>query len=361
MASVFKRKDSPFWWIRQKDIAGKWGGKSTKYRVGSPVETKRARSEASELTSNELGRVAIADPEMWDRWAPGFFKTHCTSPATRKGYLQSWSWIMSYLADRGVVCPRMLAYKDAFDYIGWRCARGAQKSTALRDLKVLRLVMRHAVRLGLASGNPCDRMGVERPAPKVKAELTDEQIGIIYDRIKHEHPWMLVAFSICLYTGCRVSEANLDMIEFDFDRGVMTFINPKGGVKRAFTTLVPARLQTVIDGATKKHARDTLTPPKTASQLFGKFFRKIGLKGVTIHCTRVTYISRLARSGVPERIARLAVNHSSEVVHRTYQRLGIDDLRQLEGAILFPSPDGDTKKETPGIAPSRRASGSQAS
>ncbi len=51
MASAFRRSKSPYWYIKQKDISGKWVMKTTKYRVDNPLETKLARSEAAQLTS----------------------------------------------------------------------------------------------------------------------------------------------------------------------------------------------------------------------------------------------------------------------------------------------------------------------
>lgn len=343
MASAYQRKDSPYWWINYKDISGKWKSKSTKYRIDNPLETKRARAEAAQATADELGDVEFKKGERWDEWVEAFLHTHCPHKATYKGYRQSWDWVRSYLAERGVAVPAQLTYTDAFDYVAWRAKRGANKggsklSTALRDLKVLRLIMRHAVRIGFATGNPCDRMGIERPAAKLKPELSDKQIMAIYKGLTNQPPWMKLAFSICLHTGCRISEANLERIDLDHLRKTLTFHNPKGGSKRAFTTILTAELQRIIEEATKEHSLADLTPPKTASQLFGKFFRKIKIKGVTIHCTRVTFISRLARSDVPERVARLAVNHSSEAVHRIYQRLRVDDLRQIENAVKFPIP-----------------------
>jgi integrase len=341
MACVYKRKGSPFWWIKRKGLSGKWERKSTSHRTDNPLETKLARAEASRDTSNELGDVGVDKSHRWDHWVDNFLSAHCRHGLTRKGYLQSWAWLRSYLAEKDITSPAELTYTDVFDYVAWRTKssakrNGAKKSTSLRDIKVLRILMRHAVRTGMAAGNPCDRLGIEKPAPKIKAELSDKQIRTIYRHISHERPWMRVAFSICLLTGCRISEANLEWIELDHTRKTLTFRNPKGGEQRAFTTILPAQLEEEIIVAQKLHPLTDLIPPKAASQLFAKFFRKIGLRGISIHCTRVTYISRLARSAVPERLARIAVNHSSEAVHRIYQRLGVEDLGPVRKALKFP-------------------------
>jgi len=343
MASVYARADSPFWWIRYKDIQGKWSAKSTKYRLDNPLETKLARAESAQLTSNELGDVGIQNREKWDCWVESFLATGCASQATLNGYRQSWQWLRSYLAEKRIIVPEQLTYQDVFDFVAWRANTGVnrqiKKSTALRDLKVLRLIMRHAVRAGFAAGNPCDGLGIRRPEPKRKRELTDSDIVAIYAALERERPWMKLAFAICLHTGCRISEAHLDAISIDFARETITFLAPKGGASRAFTTVLAPALAGIIRELTQTHPRENLRPPnpKTASQQFSKFFARNKIWNTSIHCTRVTFISRLARTAVPERVARLAVNHSSEAVHRTYQRLGIEDAQQLKGAISFPS------------------------
>jgi integrase len=364
VASIFKRKDSPYWWLRKKDITGKWVGSSTKYRVDNQLETKRARQEAAQGTADELGDVAFRETERWDHWVDRFLATHCRDAGTLRGYQQSWHWIRSYLAEKRIVVACQLTYQDVFGFIGWRAKTGRKreigKSTALRDIKVLRVNKRYAVRTGLATGNPCDRLGIRRPTPKVKRELTDEDIGKIYAGLKREDLWMTAAFALCLHTGCRIGEADLELVDLDRERGTITFKNPKGGTQRAFTTMLAPELDRVIRWVDQNGGAVAAKPPKAASQLFRKFFARNGIKGVSIHCTRVTFVSRLARSTVPERVARLAVNHSSEVVHRTYQRLGVDDLRQIEGAVTFPVMP-DTTLETPGTGPSPRKAGTRAS
>jgi hypothetical protein len=42
MASLYKRNNSPYWWIKFKDAAGKTRQKSTGYRYAVPAQTKKA-------------------------------------------------------------------------------------------------------------------------------------------------------------------------------------------------------------------------------------------------------------------------------------------------------------------------------
>jgi hypothetical protein len=51
------------------------------------------------------------------------------------------------------------------------------------------------------------------------------------------------------------------------------------------------------------------------------------------HCLRVTYVTRLAQAGVPLSLAMRLTNHSDELVHRIYQRLGVEDVRQYANVM----------------------------
>jgi hypothetical protein len=177
MASLYERKNSPYWYIRFKDTQGKWKSKPTKYRRDNPQQTKEARARCAVNTAEELSARGVTKTEKWESWIHDFLTTHCKNPVTRQGYEQSWLWLRSYFEEVGVAAPSQLTYQHAFDYIKWRMARSGNKkklkqSTALRDIKVLRLLMSHAVRSGMASGNPCLRMGIARVAPKEKEEFT---------------------------------------------------------------------------------------------------------------------------------------------------------------------------------------------
>jgi integrase len=343
MACLYERKNSPFWYIRFKDAEGKWKSKPTTYRRDNPQDTKEARARCAVNTAQELGARGVSKSEKWDGWIDDFFKTHCKNETTRNGYEQSWLWLRSYLEEVNVPAPSQLTYQHAFDYIKWRTARGGNKkkikqSTALRDIKVLRLLMSHAVRTGMASGNPCLRMGIARVAPKEKEEFTDEQIAKVYNKLpKREKDWRYIAFRIALETGCRLGETEIEFRYINFEKKTITFIDPKGG--KPYTTPLPDSLISMLLKIKKSKATHTLKLHPNASTQFSNFLRKIGLKTHSFHCSRVTFITRLARAGVPLREAMKMVNHSSEMVHKIYSRLNVDDLRPYVNKVQFPQPN----------------------
>ena len=66
MASKFKQRRSPYWYIRFKGAEDQWRKRSTKYRVDDPQETKLAGVEVDEETAREKDNAAALRPQ--DRW-----------------------------------------------------------------------------------------------------------------------------------------------------------------------------------------------------------------------------------------------------------------------------------------------------
>lgn len=342
MASLYTRRNSPYWWVRFKDTAGRWKSKSTEYRREDPQQTKQARARCAANTAQELGIRRAAPNEKWDHWVSNYLDIHCRNPLTRQGYEQSWLWLRSYLEEIAVHRPAQLTYQHAYAYIAWRMKRGGNKkkirqSTALRDIKLLRLLMTYAVRAGMAAGNPCLRMGIRREPSKEKKEFDDNQIRHIYRHLpQKEKDWRYVAFRIALETGCRLSETEIAFEDVDFARQTITFPDPKGG--RPYTVPLPDSLAPMLKKIKATGAKCTVNIDKKSSTRFSNFFLRIGLKSHSFHCTRVTFVSRLARAGVPLREAMRMVNHASETVHKIYLRLGVEDVQPWANRVKFPQP-----------------------
>ena len=60
------------------------------------------------------------------------------------------------------------------------------------------------------------------------------------------------------------------------------------------------------------------------------------LRRCSSHCTRVNFVTREAKQGVPQSKMMKLVNHASEEIHRVYQRLVVADVREELNAIKFP-------------------------
>lgn len=341
MASLYKRARSPFWWIQFKDGAGRITRRSTKQKWAIPAETKKAELERARREVSELDRARGDSAQKWEAWVPAFLKLHCDK-LTFKSYELHWRTIRIFLRSREIIYPTQLTYRHCVDFVAWRIAgdkpagvKPVVHNTALVALKVLRLVMKQAVRRGFCASNPAAAMGIRMEKCKVKPEITEQHLRVIHDSLAGEPAWMLTAFTISLYTGCRIAETRIRMDCVDLERRKIHFADPKGG--KPFTVPMRAELVPLFTRLAESGAEWTYDPQPMPSLVWCKFFKRISLSQYSFHCLRVTFISRGARAGVDERAMRRLVNHASETIHAVYQRFTTDDLRAPLDAIPLPS------------------------
>ena len=308
MASLYPKKRSPYWYIRYFDtVARKTVDKSTKFRRDDPTHHRQARALEAELTAREHEKDMHAPAERWEDWVEPFLKRHCAMPRTLERYTLAWSWVSMFLREKRIFNPSELAYNDALGYLQWRTSyrkrggRTVKLNTALNDMKVLRIVMRQAVRLGFAKANPCDRLGVAKQESKEKPELSDQDIIDIRATLKEKEKWMQISFEIAIHTGCRQSETQIALKDIDFNRKTITFARPKGGPARAFTVPLPKAIEPMLLELKNSGATLTLdSPPRMLSKTWWEFFRDdMKRPEICFHCCRVTFVTRLARAGVP--------------------------------------------------------------
>jgi len=344
MASLHKDPRSPFWQMQFIDVGGKRRVNSTGLRHDDPKQTAQARVLVAQAAASELERgerIRGGDGDAW-AWVPKFLRDHSADPDTLRNYKNRWDWIGLFLGDKRIRTPAAVNFRHGQEYIDWRTTYRKKTghtvchNTALLEVKTFSLVMQQAVRLGLCAGNPLTRLGIKKDAPEEKPEITDAEFKIILKALKHEEEWMRVSWMISMHTGCRLSETAIPMKCIDFDRGAITFPDPKGGKKRAFTVPMPTALRDLLEKLRKAGRSVTCTLPFQPSRQWQHFFRRVKLEHLTFHCLRVTFVTRLARRGVPLSAAMRLTNHSSELVHRVYQRLGVEDVRNYADEIFAP-------------------------
>ena len=117
----------------------------------------------------------------------------------------------------------------------------------------------------------------------------------------------------------------------NFDTNEITFTIKRG--TRHTTALHPA-LKPMLKRLKATGQERTFDWHGNMSRDWARLFRRIGLKGYSFHCTRVTVVTLLARSGnVSEQQAMRFIGHANEPIHRIYQRLRTSDLKACVDAV----------------------------
>ena len=340
MSSIYRKQNSPFWFIQFIDADGTRRNKSTGLRADNPGETIKARSLRSQMETKELNRTAgDVSGGGWDSWVPSYLERHCETARTLQRYTGNWQWLAFWLQEKHYHSPRAITYGNALQYIEWRTSykkktgKTVGRNTAIMELKLLAMIMGEAVRLGHADANPLVSLKLKKDKPEKKPEMTDVEIRVIREALKVEPEWMQTAFEISLHTGCRLRETRLPLNCVDFKEDKITFPSPKGGEDRAFSVPMPTALRPLFQKLRKQ--KFTVEFPFQPSRRWQQFFIKIKMPHLTFHCLRVTYVNRLRRASVPREAAMRLVNHASELIHKIYQREKVEDVAQWRDAVQF--------------------------
>lgn len=349
MASLFRKNQSAFWFLKYRDDAGIWRMASTGLRADDPEQTAQARKIRALAEAKEHDRRARdVVRDGWD-FADQFLRSHCKNPRTFERYAGAWKWIGLFLAEHRIQGPAALRYVDAERFVSWRVGfvkrhgkKQVCRNSALTDFKVLRLICGEAVRLGMINGSPLAAVKLKRDQPREKRRLADHEIQTIRRALQSFPEWMFDSFEIALHTGCRLRETQIPMQLIDIGRLKITFPSPKGGRARAFSVPIDDALIPTLERMKRDGRKVTCALPPFVSKLWRKFFDGIGLHDVSFHCLRVTRINKLFESNVPRELAMRLVNHSSEAVHKIYLRERIDDVMPFRNAVSF------SKGEIPG-------------
>jgi integrase len=353
MACLYKRRESPYFWLKFRDDRGIMRQVSTRCRHNVAPEVRRARQMQAEKTVIELNNGFVTETGNGWAWAADYIKSrYSPSPLTLERYLCAWANLTVYLDDQRIESPNHLQREHCFAYIAWRQIEDKPKgryrgrhNTALTELKALRIVMDEAVNRGIVTANPCLRLGVKKERSKEKPELTAGDclairagIEAITEPLRRE--MLANSFEIARFQGCRLSETKLNPLsDVDLQTGTIRFRSAKGG--KDFTTrlhpaLVPLFEKLRADGKSSTWNQPTnVRSRQWASTTWWKFLDRLGLKakGITFHSTRVTVVTELARNDVHESKAQAYVGHASTTVHRIYQRLRPQDLTDCVSAV----------------------------
>lgn len=167
-----------------------------------------------------------------------------------------------------------------------------------------------------------------------QAEIwTDEKLDQLWLELA---PRFRALFSICLYTGCRVSEARQLQAE-DLIGDHIVFRKQTTKSKGTRQVKIHPRLKTVLG--------DIELPPEgylfsgkvggcitrqTADYALRQACDRLGFRGYSTHSFRRTALTRLSNAGVPLRVIQKISGHASLAELQKYLEVSDD---QLEDAI----------------------------
>ena len=346
MASIKKKKRSPYWWIQFRDLdTGEWREENTKLRRDSTEDTRKAQKLAAKKKSEEEQVKAKVGGDFFT-WVPNFMERHYENERTLKRSKINWSHVATWLQENKLRHPRHIKYRHANDYMEWRMGqvksvgKKLSHNTARGELKFFSSIMTEAQRMEFVDSNPIALARIHKEAPSEKREINTLEMKKIQRALKSKPSWMGVVFQIQINLGCRFSEARIpkSRINLTAKQPTVTIEDSKRKPtdrKKLYT--VPIREEFAEYLKTIKWVDGFTVPDLTYSnQSYNEFLSETC--GVTSHCCRVTFITRCHRYEIPESTAMELVNHSQSLVHSVYRKLNIKDSAVHLKKLIPPPP-----------------------
>lgn len=331
MASVYQRKGSRFWWIKYRAPAsGELVRKSTGYDIAFPASRRKAKQLEATWTQREMAAPRTHETERWEAWADGYLATRYANSGSLKSANLAMRDMLVYFREIGVRTPRQVTYQIAAEFVPWRLKARLPGKIGVNSARLrfvyFSVLMSEAVRRGFCEVNPCREVRHRKAPSKEKSEITLEDQARIEAELKSKPQWMREQWLVLMRQGCRVAETGVPLNEIDTAAMTIT-LRVKGGKKHT-AMLHPDLLPLIAKARVEKRASLIEGPPVGSwSAIWSSFFIKRGLP-YSIHCTRVTVITRLIRAGHPIAEVSNFIGHT-EAVNRIYRKLKPRDSHKL--------------------------------
>ncbi len=170
--------------------------------------------------------------------------------------------------------------------------------------------------------------------------LTPDELRLLFtDGFKSDR----ALFGICLFTGCRVSEA-LALQTTDIKSGTLTFrkSTTKGKLKTRVVDIQPGLAELLAEYQPKP---GTLFPGmRGVSEHLTRFMadrilrdatKRVGLEGVSTHSFRRTALTMMSSAGIPLRVIQEVSGHNDLGTLQRYLEVSPEQKRKAVAVIGF--------------------------
>jgi integrase len=145
---------------------------------------------------------------------------------------------------------------------------------------------------GKIKTNPADGLILKRYTPKKHGALQINQQAAVEDVLKTKDPKFLRLFKFCCCTGIRIGRV-LELTRDDIDRESGEFVIKKKQKLGLEETYRVPFLPELLEGLPERGKLFANINLRSAQEVYERVFEQLGIKGVTIHSFRHTFISTL--------------------------------------------------------------------
>jgi len=344
MATIYRRKDSKFWWLRIKR-GGVWKCEKTDWLIGDRAGEKKARVLAAERTLQEIakGRHLAGNFDDWvDAWLLERYGARGTS--TYSNYALRWSWLSRWMKEFGLTHPSQITRAHLSQYRQWRAPenqkghnpggksgtrnKGGRLNTVIQEIRFFGLVLAEAKAHGYCSEIVTAKLGWQAEERREYEPWTDEEVAKALsasENLPKKRAWIRAALILGTYQASRCGQTAAPLSAFDFN--AMMIYWPKSvmkGKKRDWVQPLDPRaaalLKPIVEARRAEGKKTLADLPQIRAVQMREFLDSLGIPKVH-HGLRSTWITKAALANIPQAASMAFVHHAGEAVHRIYQRV----------------------------------------
>lgn len=334
----YRRKGTPYWWVKFTDASGKPTYRST---GTTDLEEAKALEAKWKHETHQLRRWGIEPEHTFDDMMHAFI-------SAKRDQWRSLERV-------GIACRRlqphftgMMAERirraDVVRYIQARKEDGVSGSTINRELDLLSAASNYAANtLEWNVRNPTVGMSLKEPQGRLRWITREEAERLISEASKEERksPHLADFIRLALNTGCRKNELlKLSWDRVDFESGYIRLEgeNTKNG-KRRFVPL-SSIARSALENRARFRTEHCPTSPWVFSHRNGERVqflqngfesacKRAGINNFRVHDMRHTCASWLVSAGVPLLEVKELLGHSSIEMTERYAHLSPDNLSRV--------------------------------
>lgn len=338
---AYRRKDSPYWWIKYTDASGKTAYESTGTADRKEAEAFEAKRR---LEVHQQRKWGIQPEHIFDDLMVRYLEA--TNAEVRRPERTAFAVKRLQPYFTGRVLER-LKRADVAGYIEVRKRAGVGPATINRELDMLSAAINYArKRWDWNIGNPCSGMSLREPEGRLRWISRAEADALIVEAEKDaKSPHLADFIRAALNTACRKSE----LLELAWDRvdlrGGLIYLegrHTKSGKRRVVPLNEEARKAML--GRARFRAENCPGSPwvfahkdgervKHMQKGFHSACRRAGIDQFRVHDLRHTCASWMVQEGVSMMEVRDVLGHSSIEMTERYAHLAPEKLKSAVGVL----------------------------
>ena len=350
----YRRKGSPYWWVKFTDASGKPTYRST---GTTDLDEAKALEAKWRLEAHQERKWGIQPEHTFDEMMHAFI-------SAKQDQWRSLERV-------GIACKRlqphftgMIAERirraDVATYIQLRKEAGVSGSTINRELDLLSAACNYANNtLEWNVRNPTVGMSMKEPQGRLRWITKEEADRLILEASKEERksPHLPDFIRLALNTGCRKGELlGLSWDRVNFETGQIRLENTKNG-KRRFVP-ISAVARAALNNRAAFRTEFCPTSPWVFAHRNGERVqflqngfesacKRAGILNFRVHDLRHTCASWLVSAGVPLLEVKELLGHSSIEMTERYAHLSPDNLGRVTKTLdRLQSSDNSTNSKT---------------